>query len=133
MASKSYRKGYRFEKEVQKWFEERGYLVFRQGKSKFPDLIAIPRKDCCPSAARLIECKYNKKPTKEEIEKLIALEEKYNVITWFAIKEKGERDFRLITPFSICPTPDAQWLQGFSLQPSARAVNRDFKSVRSAD
>ena len=101
MASKSYRKGYRFEKEVQKWYEERGFLVFRQGKSKFPDLIAIPRKDCSPSVARLIECKYNKKPTKEEIEKLKELEVKYCVVTWFAVKEKGKRGFHLVDPWSI--------------------------------
>jgi len=101
MASKSYRKGYKFEREVQRWFEEQGFLVIRQGRSKFPDLIAIPKKTSLYEIPRLVECKYNKKPTKEEIEKLIALEEEYNVITWFAIKKKGERRFNFVDPRSI--------------------------------
>ena len=40
--NKNYRRGYTFEKRVQKFLESIGYLVIRQGKSSFPDLIAIP-------------------------------------------------------------------------------------------
>ena len=62
----SYTKGYRFEKRVQKYFEKEGWVVFRQGKSSFPDLIAIKKGVFC-----FIECKYSKKGkgylSKEEV------------------------------------------------------------------
>lgn len=99
MPNKSYRKGYRFEKQVQKEFEKWGYLVIRQGKSKFPDLIAIPpRENEIVRKVTFVECKYNKKPTKEEVKKLIELERKYDVFCLFVIKEKGEKDWILARP-----------------------------------
>lgn len=55
MPNKSYQKGYRLEKEVQEYFEGQGFIVLRNGGSKFPDLIAI-RKDRIP---HIIECKWN--------------------------------------------------------------------------
>ena len=56
MPSSSYQKGARLERCVKKSFEEKGYLVIRQGGSKFPDLIAIGH-----GRVLLIECKYRKK------------------------------------------------------------------------
>ena len=99
MTSKLYRKGYRFEKEVQKWLEKEGWFVVRQGKSKFPDLIAI-RKLMSGNGFRVvfIECKYNKKPSREEIMKAKELEEKYGIQFEFCIKKKGDRDFNFYGP-----------------------------------
>jgi len=98
MPSKSYRRGYRFEKEVQKWFEEHGFFVVRQGKSKFPDLIAIPNSKSFHVFPVFVECKYNKKPSKKEIENLLEIEKEYMVTCFFAIKKKGQRGFDLYFP-----------------------------------
>lgn len=61
MVNKSYAKGYRFEKRVQKHIQAGGWLVFRQGKSAFPDLICI--KD---GVLVFVECKMNKYLSKNE-------------------------------------------------------------------
>ena len=98
MASKSYKKGYRFEREVAEWFEKQGFFVIRQGKSRFPDLIAIPPKDAGLFTVRFIECKYNKRPSREELLKLKELEKKYSVWCLVAIKRKGQRGFDLYFP-----------------------------------
>ena len=44
MVNKNYRIGYNFERRVKKVLEKAGCIVFRQGKSKFPDLICIIKK-----------------------------------------------------------------------------------------
>jgi len=98
MPSKSYRKGYRFEKEVQKWFEERGFFVVRQGKSRFPDLIAIPSVSTREEQPIFVECKYNRKPSKKEISTLSIFEKSHRVKCFFAIKKKGQRGFVLVSP-----------------------------------
>lgn len=61
--NKQYQKGYRFEKRVQKDLEDGGFLVFRQGKSAFPDLLVFGR-----GSYFLVECKYGQNPrlSKEE-------------------------------------------------------------------
>ena len=43
MPNRSYRIGYNFERRVKKHFENLGYMVIRQGKSRFPDLLVIER------------------------------------------------------------------------------------------
>jgi len=108
MASKSYRKGYRFEKEVQAWFEREGFLVIRQGKSKFPDLIAIPPRNARFAPVRLIECKYNKKPSKRELLKLKELEEKYHAWAFVAMKRKGQRGFDFYVPDELLEEEDEE-------------------------
>jgi len=108
MASKSYRKGYRFEREVAEWFEKQGFFVIRQGKSRFPDLIAIPPITSYWTLPRLIECKYNKLPTKQEIRKLMELENKYTCNTLIAFKRKGERGFELLIPEELLEEEDEE-------------------------
>jgi len=98
MPNKSYRKGYVFEKQVQKWFEDLGFLVIRQGGSKFPDLIAIPTKGDNIQEVRLVECKYNKKPSKAEVAAMMQLEQRYNVRCLFAIKKKNKKGFEFARP-----------------------------------
>ena len=86
MASKEYKKGYAFEKRVQKYLENQGYYVFRNPKSAFPDLLAImpatteqiidkKTGEICPgyvsvSPERLIECKNWKKVPKDPLKQL---------------------------------------------------------------
>lgn len=67
----SYKIGYSFERRVKNYFEERGCLVFRQGKSKFPDLIVIERPapgNYYPNVI-FVECKVNGYLNKEEKDK----------------------------------------------------------------
>ena len=88
----SYRKGYRFEKRVQKFFEDLGFFVVRQGKSKFPDLIAL--KD---SLILLIECKVRKKISKKELEMFAEILEKVpSAIALLAFRNKRKINFALI-------------------------------------
>lgn len=56
MVNKNYAKGYRFEVRVKKHLESKGWTVFRQGKSAFPDLIAIKNGNVI-----LVECKNHKR------------------------------------------------------------------------
>lgn len=97
--NRSYRKGYRFEREVAKHLEKRGFFVIRQGKSRFPDLVAIGRsliKGC--TTVFFIECKYNKRPDREEIEKLYDLRDRYNAHVRIAYKKKGQKGFKFYHP-----------------------------------
>lgn len=58
----SYQKGYNFERRVKKHYEKEGHLVFRQGKSAFPDLIVIGR----GRQVFFVECKVRGYMTKAE-------------------------------------------------------------------
>jgi len=60
-----YRKGYVFELEVKKRWEDQGFSVFRCGGSKPVDLIALK----CQMLPRLIECKAGNPPSKPYTEK----------------------------------------------------------------
>ena len=64
MANKSYIKGYNFERRVRQFLEREGYFVMRNPKSRFPDGLAVNRKDIF-----LYECKVNKYLSKEEKKK----------------------------------------------------------------
>ncbi len=57
-------KGIRFERQVRKYLEDKGFFVVRQASSKFPDIIAIDKIN-----VYFIECKVNKYISKEEREK----------------------------------------------------------------
>lgn len=80
-----YKKGYQFERKCRKWLEMSFDLVIRQGKSKFPDLIAINKNQIW-----LVECKYNGKITKEEVEEGIKLAKKINALfcCMYSLKRK---------------------------------------------
>jgi len=71
--NRSYIRGYNFERRVIKHFESMGYIVIRQGKSKFPDLWVI---DPVTQKAFPCECKINKYLNKSEREKAIELTKK---------------------------------------------------------
>lgn len=76
MVNKSYAKGYRFEKKVQKHFESDGWYVIRQGKSAFPDLVCIMGVEqhwVCN--VMFVECKMNKYLSKKEKEAFKKLKE----------------------------------------------------------
>lgn len=93
MANKRYKQGYRFEKKVQKQLEEEGALVFRQGSSRFPDLIVLwpklPLNDILEDTEKivdireeqervwLVECKSGKKKyiSKDEQDRFSNLED----------------------------------------------------------
>lgn len=87
--STPYEIGYRFERRIIKMYEKEGYFVIRQGKSKFPDIVAFsPNKKDKPL---FIECKVNIKNLKEEEKiKLFALATKYNgtALIYYRIKRK---------------------------------------------
>jgi len=57
-----YQKGYRFEVRTKKKYQKKGYTVFRQGKSAFPDLIVIKA-----GITFFIECKSHQKVPKNPI------------------------------------------------------------------
>lgn len=78
MPNKNYLIGYRFERRVIKTLEEEGYLVFRQGKSKFPDLIAIKDNDGHIDV-KILECKVRKYLSKEEKEEARRIHEKTGI------------------------------------------------------
>ena len=57
MPNSSYMAGYRFERRVMERLRGLGWTVFRQGKSKFPDIFALK-----PGKTWLVECKYGLHP-----------------------------------------------------------------------
>ena len=62
---KSKLKGIRFEREVKRYLEDKGFFVVRQSASLFPDIIAIDKIN-----VYFIECKVNKYVSKAEKKKL---------------------------------------------------------------
>lgn len=88
MPNPKYQKGYRFEQKVRKYFEQKDCLVFRSAGSKgIADLIVIP-KYIYPHTI-LIQCKTNGKITKQEVEKLDAIINKYIWCEfWLAYQDK---------------------------------------------
>jgi Holliday junction resolvase len=81
MPNKSYLKGYAFERRVKQQKEADGFVVYRQGKSAFPDLICIKRVMTplteWKTVVELVECKVNEDDfSAEETERLRALRER---------------------------------------------------------
>jgi len=67
-----YKRGYKFEKRVQRFYEEIGFFVVRQGKSAFPDLIVISEAFTSlhgGHSVTMIECKINGIISKQEKER----------------------------------------------------------------
>lgn len=76
MVNKNYRKGYSFEKRVQKYFEENGYYVIRAaGSHGAADLVVI-RPYRIPI---FVQCKYNRNITSDEKMKLRKICDNLNV------------------------------------------------------
>ena len=73
MVNQRYRKGYRFEIRVKRYFERLGYKVFRLAGSKPLDLIALSKNEIY-----LIECKTGR-VTKKSREKLLMMIKDLNV------------------------------------------------------
>lgn len=81
-------KGYRFEQKVKHFLIEQGFFCVRQGKSAFPDLVAITKKQ-----VYMIECKVNKYISRQEREALVEYEKKYNIIPLIAYNDNGKVEF----------------------------------------
>ncbi len=84
----SYRKGYRFEWEVKKFLEKKGYYVIRSAGSKKPDIIA--GKD---GEIIVVECKYTAKSKlylpKDEVNNLIHVASMFRAKPVYLIKKKN--------------------------------------------
>ena len=87
----SYRKGRRFEWEVRKLLEERGYVVIRAARSKPVDLVAMKEGEIL-----LIECKYDSYLSKERKEELIRIAEKAGATPILAAKRRYNREVDLL-------------------------------------
>ena len=79
------RKGIDFENEIKKIYEEKGYYVWRQARSAFPDLIV-----CRGGVWYLIECKVNGRISEVEKLRLIAIADDVGAIPMLAFKKKGK-------------------------------------------
>ena len=112
MANKNYQKGYNFERKVKRFLEKGGWVVFRQGKSSFPDLICIKPnliqsstdakcqqlidfavKDTCLVMA--VECKKRKGKyyqTKEDKESIESFKQKCSFIPLYLVKDIPRKD-----------------------------------------
>jgi len=88
MSNKNYLKGYNFEKRVKKYLESLGYYVLRQGKSAFPDLIAIKKAEKDNCAVYAIECKVKRKYLSvDERNRLVKMWYNFNLSPYLAYRE----------------------------------------------
>ena len=89
MANRSYQKGYRFELEVKRYLEQKGYLVFRTaGSHSLADLIVVDH--TMWRIVYLIQCKYGTaKMNKIDIIKLTKLANKFNLIPVYCNRKPG--------------------------------------------
>lgn len=109
MTSKSYRKGYLFEIRVKKLLEKKGWTVFRQSKSSFPDLICLKStnhfcslldRECHrrTTEIQLIECKVDKSGiTNDERQKLKELAERIGIECFGVLAYRNGRKVRFET------------------------------------
>ncbi len=83
----SYRKGYKFEREVKLFLENEGFYVIRSAGSKKPDIIAGKN-----GKVLVMECKYTSKSAvyldKEEVENLKRVAMHFNAEPVILIKKK---------------------------------------------
>ena len=88
----SYRKGYKFEWEVRRFLERKGYYVIRSAGSKKPDIIAGKGREVL-----VIECKYTSKNKlyvpKSEVKNLLFVSEMFNAKPFFLVKRKNKGFF----------------------------------------
>ena len=90
--NKAYREGYLLENKVKKYLESFGYIVFRQAKSSFPDLIAITQ----GGRILLIECKVNGRISKKELERAYELHCKTGATFVLAYNDGGKIGLEVI-------------------------------------
>ena len=92
----SYRKGYKFEREVKKFLEDVGYCVIRSAGSKKPDMIAGKKGNVL-----VIECKYVSKNvvylSKKEVDNLRHVAKQFNAEPAILVKRRRKG----ITMFSL--------------------------------
>lgn len=90
MPNKSYQKGYRFEREIKQYLEQKGYLVFRMaGSHSLADLIVFDHTKW--KAVYLIQCKCGSaKMNKEAIVRLTRLADKCNAMPVYCSKRPGQ-------------------------------------------
>ena len=83
----SRRIGFGFECRVRNFFEKQGFMVIRQGRSRFPDLVIV-----CPTLpASFVECKVGKYLSADEKRRANELIRKgYKFVVAYRIK-KGSR------------------------------------------
>lgn len=85
----SYRKGYKFERDVKKFLESQGYYVIRSAGSKKPDIIAGKN-----GKVVVIECKYASKKavylSKEEVENLKVVAKHFKAEPLILVKKKRD-------------------------------------------
>lgn len=87
----SYRKGRRFEWEVRRLLEERGWVVVRAARSRPIDLMAAKQ----GRKPLLIECKYDSAITRADREALIKLAEKAGARPILASRRRYGREIEL--------------------------------------
>jgi len=85
MAYTNYLRGRNFEYRVKKDLKKNGFLVFRQAKSAFPDLIAVRK---CTGKKICVECKVNGYITKEEKDNLLKIWVEYDIHPFTARRVK---------------------------------------------
>jgi len=87
----SYRKGRRFEWEVRRILEDKGWLTVRVARSKPLDLIALKN-----GSILLIECKYSSRISDKDRSKLIEMAKITSGKPILALRKKYERRIHFI-------------------------------------
>ncbi len=87
----SYRKGRKFEWQVRRLLEKKGWFTVRAARSKPLDLIALKN-----GSILLIECKYSSRISQKDKSKMIEISKITYGKPILAIKKKYERRIRLI-------------------------------------
>lgn len=87
----SYRKGRRFEWEVRRLLESKGFLVIRAARSKPVDLVAMKGGEIY-----LVECKYSSRIRTRDMARLMEAAEKAGARLVLASKKKYQRGINLI-------------------------------------
>jgi Holliday junction resolvase len=90
----SYRKGRRLEYEVRDLFASRGWLVVRAAASKPVDLVCIRQ-----GQVVLVECKYNDRPSSQELERLSEVSRATGARVLLAVRPKYGR-LKIIDPWT---------------------------------
>jgi len=87
----AYRRGRRFEWEVRRLLEERGFLVIRAARSRPIDLVALRGGE-----AYLIECKYSSRMRRGAGERLVELAERAGARPILASRRRYQRGISFI-------------------------------------
>lgn len=87
----SYRKGRKFEWQVRRMLETKGWFTVRAARSKPLDLIALKN-----GSILLIECKYSSRLSQKDKSKMIEIAKTTSGKPILAVKKKYERGIHLI-------------------------------------